>query len=172
MATVLEQYRLRQSAWNAQSAAGKLPVDTLLPMLELNYRVDVIDTFQIICKTAPVSNDGKTLAFHYQLVDAYIQLLLRERKFGSRADEAGLFDEITLYIPEDEEEQIIRIVTTVRCDPSRGFISKESPVGKAVLGRRMGDTVRIEVSEDYSYEAVIRSIVKKADDGTAELMRY
>ena len=91
---------------------------------------------------------------------------------GSLADEARLFDEITLYIPEDEEEQIIRIVTTVRCDPSRGFISKESPVGKAVLGRRMGDTVRIEVSEDYSYEVVIRSIVKKADDGTAELMRY
>ncbi len=90
MATVLEQYKLRQSAWNAQSGAGKLPVDALVPMLELNYRVDVIDTFQTICKTAPVSNDGKALAFHYQLVDAYIQLLLEERKFGSRADEAGM----------------------------------------------------------------------------------
>ena len=43
MATVLEQYKLRQSAWNAQSGAGKLPVDALVPMLELNYRVDVID---------------------------------------------------------------------------------------------------------------------------------
>ena len=104
MATVLEQYRLRQSAWNAQSAAGKLPVDTLLPMLELNYRVDVIDTFQIICKTAPVSNDGKTLAFHYQLVDAYIQLLLRERKFGSRADEAGMKRRQTA------EESLLRVV--------------------------------------------------------------
>ena len=90
MATVLEQYKLRQSAWNAQSGAGKLPVDALLPMQELNYRIDVIDTFQIICKSAPVTTDGKTLSFHYQLVDAYIQLLLGERKFGSRADGAGM----------------------------------------------------------------------------------
>jgi len=91
---------------------------------------------------------------------------------SSREDEAGLFDEITLYIPEDDEEQVIRIVTTVRCDPSRGFISKESPAGKAVLGHREGDRVVIAVSEDYSYEAVIRSIVKGTDDGRAELMRY
>ena len=91
---------------------------------------------------------------------------------GSREDEAGLFDEITLYIPEDDEEQVIRIGTTVRCDPSRGFISKESPAGKAVLGHREGDRVVIAVSEDYSYEAVIRSIVKGTDDGRAELMRY
>ena len=55
MATVLEQYKLRQSAWNAQSGAGKLPVDALVPMLELNYRVDVIDTFQTICQTAEES---------------------------------------------------------------------------------------------------------------------
>ena len=90
----------------------------------------------------------------------------------SRSDEAGLFDEITLYIPEDDEEQTIRIVTTVRCDPSRGFISRESPAGRAVLGRRVGDRILIEVSEDYSYEAVIRSIVKMTDDGQAELMRF
>ncbi len=91
---------------------------------------------------------------------------------SSHGDEAGLFDEITLYIPEDDEEQIIRIVTTVRCDPSRGFISKESPVGKAVLGRRTGESVTVEVSADYSYEVVIRSIVKGTDDGQAELIRY
>ena len=90
MATVLEQYKLRQSAWTAQSAAGQLPVEALLPMLELNYRIDVIETFQIICRSAPVTTDGKVLSFHYQLVDAYIQLLLAERKFGSRTDEAGL----------------------------------------------------------------------------------
>ena len=69
-------------------------------------------------------------------------------------------------------QQVIRIVTTVRCDPSRGFISKESPAGRAVLGHHAGDRVVIEVSEDYSYEAIIRSIVKGADDGQAELMRF
>ena len=84
----------------------------------------------------------------------------------------GLFDAVTVYMEEDDEESVIRVVTTVRCDPSRGFISKESPAGTAVLGRRAGDRVLIEVSSDYSYEAVIRSIVKGTDDGQAELMRY
>ncbi|MCQ2452478.1 MAG: GreA/GreB family elongation factor [Oscillospiraceae bacterium] len=90
----------------------------------------------------------------------------------SGEDEVGLFDKVEIYMPEDDETQVIQIVTTVRCDPSKGFISKESPFGKAVLGHRVGDSVMIEVSSDYSYEAVIRSITKGEDDGKATLMRY
>ena len=91
---------------------------------------------------------------------------------ASRADEAGLFDRVEVYLPEDDETQIVRIVTTVRCDPARGFISKESPFGRAVLGRRVGERVTVVVSEDYRYEAEIRSITKCEDDGQASLMKY
>jgi len=90
----------------------------------------------------------------------------------SGENEVGLFDKIEIYIPEDDETQIIQVVTTVRCDPAKGFISKESPFGKAVLGRHVGDHITVEVSSDYSYEAVIRSITKGEDDGKATLMRY
>ena len=90
----------------------------------------------------------------------------------SRADEAGLFDEITLYIPEDDEEQVIQVVTTVRTDPRQGLISKESPFGKAVLGAREGDRVTVTVSNDYSYVCEIRHIEKGADDGSAPILQY
>ena len=105
MASVLEQYKIRQSAWNAQIGAGQLPLDVLLAVQELNYRVDVIDTFQAFCKTAPVTTDGKKLAFHYQLVDAYVQLLLGERKFGSKADEAGMKRRQTA---EESVQQVVK----------------------------------------------------------------
>ena len=90
----------------------------------------------------------------------------------SAADEVGLFDKVEIYIPEDDETQIIQIVTTVRTDPRLGLISKESPVGKSVLGHKVGETINIQVSESYSYTAEIRSITKGEDDGSAPLMRY
>lgn len=90
----------------------------------------------------------------------------------SGEDEVGLFDKVEIYIPEDDETQIIQIVTTVRTDPRQGLISKESPFGKSVLGRKAGDVITVQVSESYSYTAEIRSITKGEDDGSAPLMGY
>ena len=90
----------------------------------------------------------------------------------SAEDEVGLFDKVEIYIPEDDETEIIQVVTTVRCDPRRGLISKESPAGKRLLGRKIGDKVTIQVSDSYSYTAIVRSITKESDDGSAPLMEY
>ena len=90
----------------------------------------------------------------------------------SGADQVGLFDKVEIYMPEDDETEIIQVVTTVRCDPRKGLISKESPFGKQVLGRRVGDRFTVQVSESYSYEAEIRAITKTEDDGSAPLMGF
>lgn len=84
----------------------------------------------------------------------------------------GLYDLVTLYVEEDDEEMDIRIVTTMRQDALKGLISKESPVGKAVLGRKVGDRVTIQVNESYSYDAIIRAIVPGEDNGEAPLMGF
>ena len=75
-------------------------------------------------------------------------------------------------MPEDDETDVIRVVTTVRCDPRKGLISKESPFGRQVLGKRVGDRFTVQVSENYSYEAVIKSITKDSDDGSVPLLGY
>ena len=90
----------------------------------------------------------------------------------SADDQVGLFDKVEIYIPEDDETQIIQVVTTVRCDPRKGLISKESPFGKQVLGKRVGDTFTVRVNERYSYEAQVRSITKTEDDGSVPLLQY
>ena len=90
----------------------------------------------------------------------------------SGADEVGLFDKVEIYIPEDDETETISVVTTVRCDPRKGLISRESPAGEAILGKKVGDTVRIQVNESYSYTAEIRTITKGEDDGSVPLMEY
>ena len=63
-------------------------------------------------------------------------------------------------------------MTTLRQNALEGLISKESPVGRAVMGRRAGDRVRVEVSEDYSYYIVIRSVEKGKDDASMDISRF
>ena len=88
------------------------------------------------------------------------------------SDEVGLFDKVEIYMPEEDESETIQVVTTVRCDPRKGLISKESPFGKQILGKKVGDSFVVQVNENYSYTAVIRSITKTEDDGSAPLMQY
>ena len=105
----------------------------------------------------------------------YLENMIKTAKVissDSAADEVGLFDKVEIYIPEDDETQVIQVVTTVRCDPLKGLISRESPFGKSVLGRKVGDRITVTVSESYSYEAEIRSITKTEDDGSAPLLSY
>lgn len=87
-------------------------------------------------------------------------------------DTVGLFDKVTVYIPDDDEEQVISIVTTIRTDPLKGLMSRESPFGKAVFGKKVGDTVTVEVNERVSYKVEIRKIEKCEDDGSAPILQY
>ena len=84
----------------------------------------------------------------------------------------GLYDKVTLYVEEDGEEITCRIVTTVRQDALNGLVSKESPVGRAVLGRRLGDRVTVQVNDSYSYDVVIRAIEPGEDTGEAPLVGF
>ena len=87
----------------------------------------------------------------------------------SAADEVGLYDVVEVYFPEDDETQNVRVVTTVRTDPLNGLYSRESPFGKAILGKKAGDRVFVPLSDGGGYEVEIRSVTKAEDDGSARL---
>ena len=76
----------------------------------------------------------------------------------SAEDEVGVGKTVTIYVPEDDEEETYTIVSTMRQDSIHGFISVESPMGEALLGHRVGDSIMVRVSDSYSYEAQIRKI--------------
>ena len=60
---------------------------------------------------------------------------------NSAEDEVGVGKTVTIYVPEDDEEETYTIVSTMRQDSLHGFISVESPMGKALLGHRVGDSI-------------------------------
>ena len=105
----------------------------------------------------------------------YLEGMIRTARIindRSAGDEVGLFDKVEIYLPEDNETETVQVVTTVRCDPRRGLISRESPFGKQVLGKKVGDSFTVQVSDSYSYTAQIRSITKMKDDGSAPLLEF
>ena len=63
----------------------------------------------------------------------------------SKEDEAGINNTVTVYIEEDDMEESFKLVTTMRGNSLKGLISIESPMGKAVLGHKVGDRVSVKV---------------------------
>ena len=90
----------------------------------------------------------------------------------SRRDEIGLFDTVTYYVEEDDCEETVRIVTTLRQNSMKGLISKESPIGNAILGKHLGDRIYVKVFDDYGYYIVIRKIEKGEDDSSLEIRKF
>ena len=76
------------------------------------------------------------------------------------------------FVLETGATRKIRLVTTLRQDALKGLISKESPMGAALMGKRAGDRFWVQVNKDYGYYAVVRTIEKGQDDGSAQLNRY
>lgn len=83
---------------------------------------------------------------------------------SSREDEVGINNTVTVYFEEDDEEQVFRLVTSIRGNSMKNRISTESPIGKAILGRKVGDRIQIKVNEDYSYYIVIKQIENTAEE--------
>ena len=76
----------------------------------------------------------------------------------SKEDEVGINNTVTVYFEEDEEEQTFRLVTSIRGNSMKNLISTESPIGKAILGHKVGDRISIKVNDNYNYYFVIKKI--------------
>lgn len=87
-------------------------------------------------------------------------------------DEVCLFDTVTYYVEEDDEEEVRTIVTTLRNDVLAGLLSKDSPLGKTLLGKKVGDRVFVKVNDSYGYYIVIRNIKKGEDDESIPISTY
>ena len=83
-----------------------------------------------------------------------------------------LFDKVEIYYEDDDETEVIQLMTTLRQDAISGIISKESPLGRAVLGKKVGDRVEVKVSPDVNYFVVIKSITKGQDDDSLPISSY
>ena len=105
----------------------------------------------------------------------YLERMIRTAKViqvDSKDGAVGLFDKVTIFNEMVKKEMTLQIVTTLRQDALKGLISKESPVGKALMGHRVGDRVQVEVSPELKYFVEIRAIEKGRDDDSLEISSY
>lgn len=91
---------------------------------------------------------------------------------SSREDEVGMNNTVVLYFEEDDACETYRIVTTIRGNSLKGMISIDSPLGKAVLGHKVGERVEVRVNGDYSYFVQIREIINTTDDSQDTIRKF
>ena len=105
----------------------------------------------------------------------YLERMIRTAKViqvKGGEDTVGLFDKVTIFNEMVKQEMTIQIVTTLRQDALKGLISKESPVGKALLGHKVGDRVEVEVNPTLKYTVEIRALEKGEDDESLDISAY
>ena len=149
-------------------------LNTLRPKLIEDVQVarsfgDLSENFEYkAAKQAKNRNDSRIRYLQNMIATAVVI----EDRHASEENVVGLFDFLTVWFEEDEEEQRIRLVTTLRQNPMEWLISKESPLGKALMGRKAGEKVLVEPESGESYHVVIRAIEKGEDDESLEISRY
>ena len=90
----------------------------------------------------------------------------------SKDDEVGMFNTVDVYFEDDDETETYKIVTTVRGNSLKNLISKESPLGAAIFGHKVGDRCEVKVNDDYSYFVKIMKIQNTVDDGSDDLRKF
>ena len=99
----------------------------------------------------------------------YLQRMIKTAKVieeQSADDTAGLYDTVEILMENTGRSRSIQLVTTLRQDALKGWISKESPVGRAVMGHRAGERVYVDMENGKGYYIQILSITKGSDDGS------
>ena len=97
----------------------------------------------------------------------YLQRMIKTAKViddRSAEDTVGLHDSVEILMENTGKQRTIRMVTTLRQHALQGLISKESPVGQAVMGHRAGERVYVDMGGGKGYWLQILSIEKGRDD--------
>ncbi|MDE7013978.1 MAG: transcription elongation factor GreA [Kineothrix sp.] len=90
----------------------------------------------------------------------------------SKEDEIGVNNTVEVCFEEDGTLETYKIVTTMRGNSLEGLVSTESPIGKALLGHKVGDRVCVHVNDSFSYYIVVKKIDKTVDDGSDKIRSF
>ena len=105
----------------------------------------------------------------------YLERMIRTAKVisdDSKEDEIGLYNTVDVYFEEDDETETYKLVTSIRGDSMHNYISIESPIGKAIMGHKVGDRVQVVVNDNVSYYVRIKKIDKTTDDSNDRIKEF
>ncbi|MFA6147784.1 MAG: transcription elongation factor GreA [bacterium] len=108
-------------------------------------------------------NRQSTLQARFAQIQKRLADLSRIDVTGVPKDRAGLGSEVTVENLESGEEVRYTLVIPELADGNKSFVSMASPVGKALMNRRIGDTVTITIPRG-TLEYEVRRIVTLSGD--------
>ncbi|MGN0317367.1 MAG: GreA/GreB family elongation factor [Lachnospira sp.] len=151
---------------------------------EIEYRIQVVrkEALEDVKETRAQGDLSENFEYHAakrfknknESRIRYLQKMISTAKIisdKSAEDEAGINNTVEICYEDDGSTETIKLVTTIRSDSLEGFISIESPLGKAILGHKVGDRVLVEVNADVSYYVTIKNILN-TDDSEDKISSY
>ncbi|MCI8536290.1 MAG: transcription elongation factor GreA [Hungatella sp.] len=105
----------------------------------------------------------------------YLERLLKNAQIvsdESKEDEVGINNTVELYMEDDDEVETYRLVTSIRGSSLKGMISTESPLGKAIFKKKVGERVYVKVNETAGYYVVIKKIENTQEDEGDQIRRF
>jgi transcription elongation factor GreA len=133
------------------TAEGKARLEEELRQLETVELPDLRQRIQQATEEGDISDNSE----YEDLKEAYMQTEARIRELETTLDRAeviaegsidgmvGLGSHVTVRSDDGEEETWV-LVGPEEANPGRGRFSTESPVGRAIIGRRANDSVAVE----------------------------
>ena len=126
---------------------------------------DLSENFEYKCAKQEKNRNESRIRFLENMIKTAVVL-----PDAGASDGVQLYDRVTVFLEDEGDTEVYQVVTTMRQDALHGLISKESPLGKALLGHKVGDRVAIEAGSKYFVE--IRGIEKGEDDASLEISSY
>ncbi|MCQ2609428.1 MAG: GreA/GreB family elongation factor [Lachnospiraceae bacterium] len=96
----------------------------------------------------------------------------------STEDVVNMDDYVTVLFFEanvddaDMDSEVYKLVTSIRADSMKKKISIESPLGKAMIGKKIGDIATVSLENGSSYKIKIKDIKKNDDSEEDDIKQF
>lgn len=131
---------------------GKRKLEEELEDLKVNKRKEIVERIKIARSYGDLSENSEyeSAKDEQAFVEGRITTLEKMIRFAEIIDDTDIAEDVvslgrsvTFVELPDEEEETYSIVGSAEADPLEGKISNDSPIAKALLGKKIGDEVTI-----------------------------
>lgn len=131
---------------------GKAEIEARLRFLKNEKRPEVLDKLKVARDFGDLSENSEYDAAKKEqsIVEteiANIEETLRKAKIISdkdvKKDTVGVGNSVTVYDMDFDEEVVYKIVGVIESDPDKNFVSNASPIGKALMDKKVGEIVTV-----------------------------
>ncbi len=143
------------------TSEGFLELETELNELKNVKRPEIIEAIKDARAQGDLSENAdydaaRTAQAEVEARIKEVEYMLNNAKIIEKTNNhaVGLGSTVTIRYVDDEEEEVYNIVGSMEADPFENKISNESPIGKAIIGKKEGDIIDVE-SPTGSYKIKI-----------------